>query len=151
MENFRISFEKLGDVTPNDTKKRKIRPGYENVNVHMIFDINMDGNFTKKARLVADVHTTATPSPITSLSAVSRENVRIEFLLASLNDLEIFTCDIGNAYLNSKSGEKLWTGAGTDFGTEKGMVRIIARELYGIKRYGAAWRSNIAETLNSLG
>ena len=50
-----------------------------------------------------------------------------------------------------QSQEKLWTGAGTDFGTEKGMVRIIARELYGIKRYGAAWRSNIAETLNSLG
>ena len=45
MENVYIAFEKLDGVTYGDTKKVKIRPGYENVNFHMIFDINMDGKF----------------------------------------------------------------------------------------------------------
>ena len=42
-----------------------------------------------------------------------REIVKIEFIVASLNDLEILSCDIGNAYLNSKCRDKLWTEAGT--------------------------------------
>ena len=37
MENVRIEFEDPGGVSPDDTRKRKIRPGYENVNIHMIF------------------------------------------------------------------------------------------------------------------
>ena len=95
--------------------KGKIKPGYEHVNVHMIFDIKMDGNFTINARLVADGHTTSPPSSITYSSVVSREIVRILFLLASLNDLDKFTCDICNAYINSKFREKVWTESCTEF------------------------------------
>ena len=80
-----------------------------------------------------------------------RESFRIAFLLASLNDLDIFARDIGNAYLNAKFREKLWTEEGTDFGTEKGMVMIIARALYGLKSSGAACRAKLAETLMFLG
>ena len=46
---------------PMRLEKGKVRPIYQHVNVHMIFDINMDGKFTKKENLVADVHTTAPP------------------------------------------------------------------------------------------
>ena len=74
----------------------------------MIFDVKMDGKFTRKTKLVADRHTTATSSSIFS-SVVSRDSVRIAFLLASLHDLDIFACDIFNEYLNAKCGEKLWT------------------------------------------
>ena len=41
-----IEFEKLDGVTPNETRKGKIRSGYEHINVHMIFDIKMDGKCT---------------------------------------------------------------------------------------------------------
>ena len=41
--------------------------------------------------------------------------------------------------------------AGTEFGTENGMVVIIERLIYGLKISGAAWRGKIAETLMSLG
>ena len=75
----------------------------------MIFDIKMDGNFTRKEILVADSHTTAPSSPVTYSGFVSRESVRIAFLLASLNDLDIFVCDKGNACLNAKFREKFWT------------------------------------------
>ena len=93
--------------------KGKIKPGYEHVNLHMIFDINMDGKFTRKEVLVSDEHKTSPPSSIIYSSVVSREIVRIAFLLASLNDLDIFVYDIGNACLNSKFREKLWTEAVT--------------------------------------
>ena len=97
MTNFRISFERLDGVTPDEMRKGKIKPGYEHVNEHIIFDIKMDGKFNRKARLVDDGHTTAPPSSITHSSIVSRESVRIEFILAPFNDLDIFSCDIGNA------------------------------------------------------
>ena len=43
----RIAFENLDGVTPDEMTKGKIKPGYGNVNVHMIFDIKIDGNFTR--------------------------------------------------------------------------------------------------------
>ena len=46
-------------VTPHEMREGKLKPRYEHVNGHMIFDINMDGKFTRKARLVANGHTTA--------------------------------------------------------------------------------------------
>ena len=77
MTNFRILFEKLHGFTPDEMRKGKIKPGYEHVNMHMVFDINMYGKFTRKARLVANGHTTELPSSITFSSVVSRESVRI--------------------------------------------------------------------------
>ena len=56
-----------------------------------------------------DGHTIAPPSSITYSIVVYRDSVRIAFILAYLNELDIFTCDIGNAYLDSKYREKLWT------------------------------------------
>ena len=121
-------------------RKRKIDPVHDHVNVHMIFDINMDGKFTRKAKLVAYGQKTAPPSSITYSSVDSMDIVRIAFLLASLNDLDIFACDTGNAYHNDKCGEKLWTESGTEFGTGKRMMMIIPRALYGLKSSGDTWK-----------
>ena len=128
----------------------KLKPGYKFCGTHMIFDIKMDGKFTRKARLVADGHKTDVTSSITHSSAVSRDSVRLTLLIAALNDLDISACDIGNAYLNAECQEKLWTIAGSEFGSEKGCVMIIARALYGLKSSGAAWRAKLAETMRSL-
>jgi len=53
----------------------------------MIFDIKMD--FTA-SRFVAGGHTTETPASTTYSSVVSRDTVRIHFMFAALNDLDIF-------------------------------------------------------------
>ena len=84
-----------------------IKPVYEHVNVHMIFDINIDGNLTRRSIFVANSHTTAPPPSITYSNVVFRESVRIAFLRASLNDLDIFARDIVNAYFDAKFREKL--------------------------------------------
>jgi hypothetical protein len=77
--------------------------GYKWIRCHMIFDVKMD--FTRKARFVAGGHMTDPPSAITYSSVVSRDSVRIAFMLASLNGLSLSATDIGNAYLNAE-GEK---------------------------------------------
>ena len=151
MKNVRITFEKIDDVTTDEMRKVNIKSGYKHVNVHMIFCINMEGKFTRKEILVANGHTIAPPSSITYSRFVSRESVGVSFILASLNDLEIFSCDMGNAYLNAKCREKLWTESGAEFGTEKVMVMIIEISLYGLKSSGDSWRAKLAETLISLG
>jgi len=50
---------------------------YQEIKCHMIFNIKMDGNITRKARLVADSHTTETPASSTYSSVVSRESVEL--------------------------------------------------------------------------
>ena len=117
----------------------------------MIFDINMEGRFTRKARYIAYGHTTDPPSSITYSSVVSRDSIIIAFTLAALNGVEIRAADIGNSYLNAKCREKIWTVAGTKFGSEKGKVMLVFRALYGLKSFDAAWRQMLAQTLRDLG
>jgi hypothetical protein len=82
----------------------------------MIFDVIMD--FTRKARFVAGGHMTETPNSLTYSSVVSRESVKIAFLIAALNDLDLMSCDIGNAYLNAKCRERIWFVAGAECGPD---------------------------------
>ena len=151
VKNVRIAFEKVDGVTEQQMRTGKIKPGYSYCSTHMIFDIKMDGSFTRKARLVADGHKTKPPTSMTYSSVVSRDSVRIALTLASLNSLEVSACDIGNAYLNAQCREKLWTIAGSEFGSEKGSVMVIARALYGLKSSEAAWRATLAQTMQDLG
>jgi hypothetical protein len=58
----------------------------------------------------------------------------LAFLLAALNDLEILGGDIGNAYLQAKTKEKVHTICGPEFGHAlQGQFAIICRALYGLK------------------
>jgi len=66
---------------------------------HMVFDIKVD--FTRKARFVAGGHKAEAPKSITYSSMVSRDSIRIAFLLAALNEVDILAANIGNAYLNA--------------------------------------------------
>ena len=88
----------------------------------MIFDINMDRRFTRKARYVASGHTTDIPYSFTHSIVFPRDSFRIAFTLAALKDVEIRAADIGNSYLNAKCQEKICTVAGVEFGSEKGKV-----------------------------
>ena len=97
-------------------RKGNVKPGYKFCGTHMVFDIKMDGKFTRKSRLVVDGHKTSVPASITYSSVVSRDSVRIALMLASLNDLDIFSCDIGNAYLEATTQEKVCICAGEKFG-----------------------------------
>jgi hypothetical protein len=120
--------------------------GHKKIPCHIIFDVKMD--FTRKARFVAGGHKTDPPTSVTYSSVVSRDSVRIAFLLAALNDLEILAADKGNAYLNADTREKVYFVAGDEFGAHmKGRNVIIVKALYGLKSSGAALRAHFAEEL----
>jgi len=84
-------------------------------------------------------------------SVVSRDSVRIGFLIAALNNLDLVAADIGNAYLQAETKEKVYTIAGHEFGELQGKTIIIVRALYGLKSSGAAWHDHFAQTLHDLG
>jgi hypothetical protein len=115
----------------------------------MVFDIKMD--FSWKARFVAGGHTTEAPTSMTYSSVVSCESVRLAFLIATLNDIDIMSCDLENTYLNAKCQEKIWFEGRLECGKDKGKVLIIMRALYGLKSAGASWRAALAKVLAGLG
>jgi hypothetical protein len=96
---------------------------------HLSFDVKLD--LTRKARFVAGGQWTDTPTQLTYSSVVTRESVRIAFLIAVLNDLEILSADIGNAYLQAPTREKVHMTASHKFGPNRiGQTIIIVRALY---------------------
>ena len=115
---------------------------------HIIFDIKYD--LTRKARLVAGGHRNKdVPSHVTYSSVVSRETVRIGFLLAALNGMKISAADIGNAYLNAPCAEKVHVVCGPElFGPKNsGRTATIVRALYGLKSAGASWRAHLSAVI----
>ena len=99
----------------------------------------MDGKFTKTASFVAEGHKTNPPASITYSSLVARDTVRIAFIIVALNNLEVMSCDIVNAYLNAPCRENISCEAEIDFGSDRGKVLKIVRALYGLKISGASW------------
>ena len=73
--------------------------------------------------------------------------MRIYLLIAALNDLDIQSADIENAYLTDSCREKIWTIAGPNFLQDEGKVFTIVILLYGLKSSGAAFRAFLAEQL----
>ena len=80
----------------------------------MIFEVKFD--LRRKARFVAGGHLTECLQIMTYSSVVSRESIRIGFLLAALNGLDVLATDIQNAYLNVPTQEKVWFRAGPEWG-----------------------------------
>ena len=123
--------------------------GFQEIGCHIVFDVKMD--FTRKARFCAGGHTTEAPAAVTYSSVVSRDSIRLGFLIAALNGVDIMSCDLENAYLNAPCREKIWFEGGVECGEDKGKVLVIVRALYGLKSAGNAWRAALAQVLADIG
>jgi hypothetical protein len=89
---------------------------------------------------------------MTYSTVVGRETVRIAFLVAALNGLDLLAGDIQNAYLNAPTTEKLYFIAGPEWGADQGRVVVIVRALYGLKSSALNWRNHLADILhNNMG
>ena len=106
----------------------------------------------RKARFVAGGHVTELPVDLTYSSVLAYDSVCLAFLIAALNDIELLSADIGNAYLNAYTKERVHTTCGMEFGQDLvGCIAIIRHALYGLKSSRAAWHSLFTETLYDLG
>ncbi len=68
-----------------------------------------------------------------------------------LNDLEVLSADVQNASINARTEEKVYTTAGSEFGTNEGRPAIKVHALYGLKSSGARWRDHLAAILIQAG
>ena len=131
MGNVEIAFRKHEGHTPDQVRngEAKSLTGFIEIKCHIVFDIKLD--LTRKCRFVAGGHLTEAPACMTYSSVVSRESVRLAFMIAALNDLDVSATDVGNAYLNAPCREKVWYESGLEWGAnETGKVMVIERALY---------------------
>ncbi len=124
--------------------------GYQKAPLRMIFDIKPD--LRCKARLVAGGHMIDARGHTSYSSVVRLDSIRLLNVIAKAQGLEVLAGDVGNAYLNAETKEKVYTICGPEFGPElEGRIAIITKSLYGLKSSGACWHAHFAKTLYSLG
>ena len=68
-------------------------------------------------------------------------------LLAELNKLDIWVTDIGNAYLEVKTSEKVYILAEPEFVEKQGNTLIIYEVLYGLCSSGQQWHVKLSDDL----
>ena len=64
MGKARITHQHKDGFTPDDICQHKALVGYKEINGHWIFDIKMDGKFTRKSRFVEDTPSTSNYSTV---------------------------------------------------------------------------------------
>jgi hypothetical protein len=118
------------DCFHDQGKGVEIPKGFKKIRVHLIYDVKDDGRH--KARLVADGHLTNIPVDSVYSGVVTLQGLRLLIFLAELNHLQTWATDIGNAFLEALTLEKVCIIAGPEFGNLQGHVMIIYKALYGL-------------------
>ena len=138
------SFKSMG-------RNAKVPRNHVMIRVHLIYDVKQDGR--RKARLVAGGHLTGPNMDTYYSSVVSLRSMRIVIFLSELNDLELCTGDIGNAYLEAYTNEKVCFIGGKEFAPygHEGHLLVIVKALYGLKTSGARFHEKFAETMHNMG
>ena len=84
-------------------------------------------------------------------SVVSLKGMRMCIFIAELNDLDIMVGDIGNAYLEAYTKEKIYFVAGPEFGELEGTIMLVSKAIYGLKTSGACYCKHFADFLLQRG
>ena len=136
------TFENLGKGTP-------IPEGHTKIPCHFVCTVKADGRF--KSRMVAGGHRTSTPVDSTHSGVVSLLGIRMVTFLAELNELELWSTDVGNACLESYTTEKTCIIAGAEFGELEGCTSRVRKALHGLKSSGRCWHDRLHDVLRELG
>ena len=142
MYNIGVAFEILAKGQPAPR-------GWHKVTGHLVWDVKMD--FTRKAQWVFDRHKTPDAEGSMYTSVVSRESVRIVFLYAALNGLDVFSANICNAYLQAPLSRKDYIICGAEFRIENiGHVGLIHWALYSGKTAGKDFCNHLRSCMHYL-
>jgi Reverse transcriptase (RNA-dependent DNA polymerase) len=124
-------------------------PGYKKIRCHIIYDVKHDGRH--KARIVAGIYLTDPNTESVYSGVVSLRGIRLIVFPAELNGLELWGADVGNAYLEAKTKEKVYIVAGLEFCPMEGHTLLIDKALYGLRSSGLCWHQRVADVLRDIG
>eukprot|EP00934_Nitzschia_sp_Nitz4_P008762 Nitzschia sp. Nitz4//scaffold145_size56662//50639//52106//NITZ4_006565-RA/size56662-processed-gene-0.32-mRNA-1//-1//CDS//3329536601//8752//frame0 len=83
---------------------------------------------------------------------IGMETIQLGFVLAAIAGLRVAAADIGNAFLYSKTKEKVYVIAGPEFGEHAGKRMIIEEGLlYGLRSSSAGFHEHLPAKLRSMG
>jgi Reverse transcriptase (RNA-dependent DNA polymerase) len=108
--------------------------GYKKIRCHMVYDVKNARRH--KSRLVAGGHLTEPNSERFYSSVVSLRGIRLVTFLSELNKLELWGTDIGNAYIEATTKERVYIVGGSEFGELEGHTLVIHKALYGLRSSG---------------
>ena len=77
-------------------------------------------------------------------------NLKLVTFLGKLNNLELWGADIGNAYLEAPTEEKLYIVAGPEFEDWEGYILTFSNTLYGLKSSGKRWAETSHDILEDM-
>lgn len=129
--------------------KAKPLPGYKKIRAHLVFDVKHDGRH--KARLVADGHLTSPVLEGIFSGVVTLLGFRLVSFLADLNGLLLWATDVGNAYLEALTDEKVYIEAGPEFGARCGHLLRVHKALYGLRTSSGRWAERCGDVLREMG
>ena len=122
--------------------------GYKKIKVRFVFDAKADGR--RKGRLVAQRDMMPEPEEAVYSSVAALHSLRIIIFLAELNGLKLMQGDIGNAYLESYTQEKVYFVARPKFGQKSGHTFIIEKALYGLHSRGLRVHEKLSSVLRGF-
>jgi hypothetical protein len=102
-------------------------------------------------RIVTCDDLTPTPTDTVYSGVVSLRGLRTCIFLGKLNGMTPWATDIGNAYLEAKTCEKVCIHAGPEFGNLSGHLLIIDKALYLLRFSGRMFEELLADCLLKLG
>ena len=149
-EAIKAEIDQLMDYeTFKDMGEISFLQDYKRIHCHFIFDVKHD--LRHKARFVAGGHLTDMNKDSNYSGVVSLRSMRICLLVGLLNGCEAQVGDVGNAYLEAYTNEKVCFVAGPEFGPLAGHTLVIVKALYGLRSSGARYHEKFADTLRDMG
>ena len=127
----------------------KVPQGYQLIKVHLVFAVKHDDRH--KAQMVADGHLTKVPLNSVYAGVVSLCGLCLCLFIGELNGMEAYVTDIGSAYLESTTNEKVCIRRGPEFGPMAGHLLIIFKALYGLRSSGKEFGDLLAACLREMG
>jgi len=134
-----------------DFKSPDFKPSseYQYCRLHFVYEIKSD--LRHKARLVCNGNQVDPRGLSTRATVVKGISVRLLDIIAESQGLEVICGDIGNAFIQATTNEKIFTRVGSEFGDRAGSIALIVRALYGLTTSAERFHTLLADFLRSVG